>query len=458
MPAPPTALDVFMNGKRVGVWHVNRSGSQTFQYDAQWIASPHGRPLSLSLPMVPGNEPYRGSIVADWFDNLLPDSKPIRDRLRKRFNTGSTHPFDLLTAIGRDCVGAVQLMPAGVSPGPVETIESRALNAFDVAKILRGVTASSVLGIDADRNEFRISIAGAQEKTALLRLNDEWHEPLGTTPTTHILKLPLGIVANIQANMHDSVENEWLCMHFLQELGLPVARTEIAFFEDDIGREKVLVIERFDRHFVETPTGKQWIERLPQEDLCQAKGIAANRKYESEGGPGIKTALEVFAGGEAPDDDSLTFAKAQLVFWLLAATDGHAKNFSIFLRRKGYRMSPLYDVISVWPIIGHGPRLLPYQKAKLAMALRGSKAYYHISRIPIRQWERLALQTGVKGAFSEMVQLVEGATDAMSRVGSALPSGFPEHIWRSIADGVARHRRHFLDVLAATNASREADE
>jgi hypothetical protein len=92
---------------------------------------------------------------------------------------------------------------------------------------------------------------------------------------------------------------------------------------------------------------------------------------------------------------------------------------------------------------------LAYQQVKLAMALRGSKAYYHISRIPIRQWQRLALQTGVVGAFEAMVQLVDGAAAAVARLESTLPVGFPETVWRSVTDGIATHRTHFLDALAA---------
>jgi serine/threonine-protein kinase HipA len=118
-----------------------------------------------------------------------------------------------------------------------------------------------------------------------------------------------------------------LCTHFLQELGLPVAKTEIGVFHDKVGSEKALVVERFDRQFERSPSGIRWIARLPQEDLCQAKGIPAQQKYERDGGPGIKSVLELLAGGEAPAYDSLIFAKAQLAFWLLAAPDGHAKNF-----------------------------------------------------------------------------------------------------------------------------------
>lgn len=447
MAKSPKALDVWMNGEFVGEWHVTRSGTQTFQYTEAWAHSPHGRALSLSLPIVPGNRTHQGPVVTNWFDNLLPDSKNIRERLSRKFHAGTTNSFDLLSALGRDCVGAVQIVPTGLNPGNVRSIEAQAISDAQVAQKLRGVTTSKLFGIGDDSDDFRISIAGAQEKTALLRLGDKWHIPLGATPTTHILKLPLGLIANLQANMHDSVENEWLCMHFLQALGLPSANTDIATFQDELGEKKALIVQRFDREFSpRTETSAEWITRLPQEDLCQAKGISAERKYESDGGPGVRTALELCTGSETAAQDTLNFAKAQLAFWLLAATDGHAKNFSIFLRRDGYRFTPLYDVISAWPIIGNGPGLLPYQKAKLAMALRGSKPYYLISRIPMRQWRALAAQTGVEGAFDEMRGLVESSETALRRLEPTLPRHFPEHVWRTISDGVARHRRDFLDM------------
>ncbi|MEO7217808.1 MAG: HipA domain-containing protein, partial [Gemmatimonadaceae bacterium] len=349
------ALDIWMNGEHVGVWHPSRAGNPVFKYDSEWLQSERGRPISLSLPFLPGNEPHRGEYVSAWFDNLLPDSDTIRKRLSQRFHTSSRQAFDLLAAIGRDCVGAVQIMPVGTDPGNVRRIDSEPLTDADVAALLRRVTGSEHLGADPG-DEIRISIAGAQEKTALARINGHWHRPHGATPTTHILKLPLGVIGNIRANMHESVENEWLCLEFLRRLGLPVASASIEAFADAIGQEKVLVLERFDREFrPATGSDPAWIVRLPQEDFCQATGVPSARKYETEGGFGIQQSLALLAAGEQRAEDSLVFIKAQVAFWLLAAPDGHAKNFSIFLRRNGYIMTPLYDVLSAWPIIGKGP-------------------------------------------------------------------------------------------------------
>lgn len=450
-----TALDVWMNGELVGTWSVTRAGVTVLHYEESWLASARARPLSLSLPFLPGNQPHRGDHVAAWFDNLLPDSTAIRDRLRRRFRTRSTAAFDLLAAIGRDCVGAVQLVPAGTDPGDVRRIHADPLDEAQVARLLRGVTAAPPLGlVGDDGDEFRISIAGAQEKTALLRLGGQWHRPHGTTPTTHLLKLPLGLVGNLRADLRDSVENEWLCMRFLAALGLPTARTEMATFADEVSAERVLVVERFDRTPVDadgTPTAAapSWFLRLPQEDFCQVTGTPADQKYEADGGPGIARCLAVLAGGERPQADALTFARAQLAFWLLAATDGHAKNFSVFLRRRGYVMTPLYDVLSAWPIIGSGPNEWPVQKVRLAMALRGKKPHRELHRIAVRHWRTLALQTGAPDAFANLVALVEGAEAALDAVGRELPAEFPERVWDRIAAGVRAMRARFLDAVAA---------
>jgi serine/threonine-protein kinase HipA len=432
-----------MNGELVGVWQLSRHGVPEFHYDPDWLRSPHARPLSLSLPILPENPPHRGEYVAAWFENLLPESSLIRERVRRRFHTSSTNAFDLLASIGRDCVGAVQILPAGADPADVRRISGEIISEEDLARVVREATSAPAMGLDRQSEDFRIAIAGEQEKTALLRIGGEWYKPRGGTPTTHILKLPLGFVGSLRADMRSSVENEWLCMHFLRELGLPVPATEMACFRDDVSEEKVLIVERFDRQRV-SGAGGDWILRLPQEDLCQATGTAANCKYESDGGPGIAECLTVLQAGDVPEDDSIVFALAQLAFWLLAAPDGHAKNFSIFLRRDGYGLTPLYDVVSAWPIIGHGPNLWAEQNVTLAMALRGRNPHRRMSRIAIRHWQMLAARTGVRGAFERMVELVKDADRAMSAVEADLPAGYPERVWTAISGGVRRQREAFL--------------
>lgn len=423
------ALSAWMNGELVGVWSQGRTGHHRFVYDRDWVNSPRARALSLSLPITASRQ-IEGPSVENYFDNLLPDSEAIRRRLRDRFKTGSVTAFKLLEAIGRDCVGAVQLLPAGDTPVGLDRLEYTTLQESDVARILRDVTAKQGPGANDDEEDaFRLSIAGAQEKTALLRLNGQWHRPIGATPTTHILKLPLGLVGGRRLDLTHSVENEWLCAQLMDALGMPVAPAEICHFED----EKALAVERFDRRFSADGT---WIVRLPQEDFCQVMGKPSSEKYESDGGPSMADCLTVLAGSENQETDRRTFVCAQLVFWILAATDGHAKNFSIFLQAGDrYSLTPLYDVVSAWPIIGDGRSRLPWKKARLAMAVRSKNAHYKLAEIHTRHWHELALRIGGDELWRALTTMVERVDATVQTVEGRLPANFPAETANAIFAG-----------------------
>ncbi|MFM0391853.1 type II toxin-antitoxin system HipA family toxin [Paraburkholderia phytofirmans] len=425
------SLSLWMNGLPVGTWETTRDGEK-LTYFEDWIADEQGRPLSLSLPFTPGNQPYRGKVVSDYFDNLLPDSRAIRERIAGRYKTGGTSPFELLAKLGRDCVGAIQMLPPDETPVDLEQISGRPLNEAEIARLLRETTAPPVLGQHEPIDDLRLSIAGAQEKTALLWHDDQWAIPEGSTPTTHILKLPLGLVGNMRADMRTSVENEWLCSKIVAAYGLPIANCDIASFED----QKVLVVERFDRRYA---SDGSWILRLPQEDMCQATGTSAADKYESDGGPGIQKVMEVLAGSERSVIDQRHFFMTQIVFWMLAATDGHAKNFSIaHLKSNRYEATPIYDVISAHPIIGNGPNLLSARRVKLAMAVRGNNAHYLINEIRrrhgIAQGQRVTL---APADVEEMITTLTDMTEAVvARVDALLPAAFPNDVSDRIFEGL----------------------
>ncbi|MCC5879640.1 MAG: HipA N-terminal domain-containing protein [Idiomarina sp.] len=158
-------LDVYMNGIKTGEYTRTRSGANTFIYDKDWHESPGRRSLSLSLPL--STTPYKGPQVYNYFDNLIPDSREIRKRIVARFHANSTEPFDILSQIGRDCVGAVQLVPHGSKAPNVHTIDATPLSEDHIAKILKGYQSNTPLGMLDAEADFRISLAGAQEKTAL---------------------------------------------------------------------------------------------------------------------------------------------------------------------------------------------------------------------------------------------------------------------------------------------------
>jgi len=447
------SLIVWMNGERVGEWGTLRTGTPFFRYEKSWVQSPRARALSLSLPVTADRE-VRGPAVEYFFDNLLPDNTAIRSRIRTRFQTGSVDAFDLLSAIGRDCVGAVQLMPPGEEPVGWNCVDATSLTEDEVERALREVTITTLFG-PAEQDEFRVSLAGAQEKTALLCMAGQWFRPHHATPTTHILKLPLGIIGNFRGDFSDSVENEWLCAQVLRQLGLPVADVAMARF----GQQRALVVSRFDRRWIGVdasevdkkrfkPAKGVWIARLPQEDFCQALGLPHTRRYQADGGPSIHDGLGLLANSEDPSRDQTHFVLAQLAFWLLAATDGHAKNFSLHQHSGGtYSLTPLYDVLSAWPVIGHGKNQLALEKATLAMALPGKRAHYRVNEISARHWQELAGQTGVSDLWARMQTFVESAPPALDSMEKRLPRGFPARVYSEIREGVRSQVRRFAQTM-----------
>lgn len=438
-------LWVWMNGERIGTWQRGRTGTHRFTYEASWLKSPRVRPLSLSMPITP-DRTVTGALVEHYFDNLLPDDDRIRRRIATRFKTGSTEAFELLQAIGRDCVGAVQLLPPDTAPDGFDRIDSEPMSDADIEKHLQGVVSDPGLGAQEDVNDFRFSIAGAQEKTALLRVDGQWRRPLKATPTTHILKLPLGLVGGRRLDLTHSVQNEWLCAQFLRELALPVATTEMAQFGD----QPVLVVERFDRARSARVDGQPWIARLPQEDFCQVMGLPSHAKYEATGGPRMEQCTQVLLGSQAAPADVTHFLCAQLAFWFLAATDGHAKNFSVFLLPGGrYRMTPLYDVISLWPVIGKGPNHVPWPSAKLAMAIRSKSAHYTLQSILPRHWQATASKAGVAGVWDAMRYMVGLIEPALTAVQARLPADFPARTAEAVFEGVRTQLKRWQQGLEA---------
>ena len=422
---------MWVNGRLAGEWRIPTRGETTFQYDPAWVESEEGRPLSLALPFSLDRGAIKGRPVECYFDNLLPDGDLIRKRVQHRFHTESRDPFDLLAAIGRDCVGAVQLLPSGEEPKGVFMIDALALSDADVERALIQTVAPTAVVAAPPDDGFRISIARTQEKTAFLRHEGRWCRPLGATPTTHIFKLPLGLVGGMQADMRTSVENEWLCARILRAYGLPVAHCEIGQF----GSQKVLIVERFDRQL--HSSGKYWL-RLVQEDFCQATATPSAMKYESDRGPGLLDIARILRGSVNRDTDLACLLKAQLLFWMLAATDGHAKNFSIRILSQGrFQLTPLYAVLSLWPVVGDGPNRISWHDARLAMAVRGKNKHYLLKDIQRRHFNSMAALCGVGETAEPLIKEVLAATPAViTSVQNDLPPGFPKHVLDAILQGL----------------------
>ncbi len=423
------ALSLWMNGERVGEWRRPASGGQEFVYAESWLSSPAARPVSLSLPLRPHTQPYRKG-VAEFFDNLLPDNRSIRERIQQRFRAASGGAFDLLREIGRDCVGALQLLAEDDAPENVRKINTKRLTNDGVAKILAGSLNPASGGHDPTDDTFRISLAGAQEKTALLKFEGAWHCPIGATPSTHILKLPMG--SNPQGiDLSSSVENEWLCAQLVEAYGIPVAKCGMETFVE----QKALGGERFDRRLA--ANGK-WFMRLPQEDFCQATATSPALKYESDGGPGIAKIMGLLLGSENAAQDRHDFMRTQLVFWLLAAIDGHAKNFSVFLLPgSAYRLTPRYDVLSAYPVLGHGRGKLSQHKIRMAMAVWGKNRHYRWQEISARHWLETARHCGFAEMKSVVEDVVANTPRVIARAKELLPPGFPAEIAEPILAGTA---------------------
>ncbi|MHA6883198.1 type II toxin-antitoxin system HipA family toxin [Ralstonia pseudosolanacearum] len=441
------ALGLWMNGTHVGHWELHPHQGDVLKYAASWVAAPEGRPLSLSLPFTPDNAPYRGSAVRAYFENLLPDSRDIRERIARRFQAGTTEAFDLLEQIGRDCIGALQVLPADMAPTGIGDIDAEPLTDAQIAQTLRETVAPPPLGgMPEDDGHFRISIAGAQEKTAFLRIGERWYRPRGATPTSHIFKLPMGLVGNMKLDLSESVENEWLCAQVLRAYGLPIAHCRPLVFED----QKVLAVERFDRLW-QDHSGRQRLIRLPQEDLCQATATPPHLKYEADGGPGIDRIMGLLDGSARRDADRLMLFRSQVLFWMLCAPDGHAKNFSLALRPGGaYALTPLYDVMSAYPLLGEGPGRLSPHKIRLAMAVRSKNAHWKMQDIQRRHWLALGQRHGIVtpdggDAAAIVDSLVARTPEVVRTVRAALPDGFPP----PLADRILQGLQSAADKLAA---------
>lgn len=444
-PSHKKALAVWMNGVRVGIWTQGGAHEPQFEYDADWFQHASFRAISLSIPADKNQPIVKGKQVAFYFDNLLPDSDHIRERLQSKFHTENSSAQALLEAIGRDCVGAIQLLPLNETPKDLDTISALPLSELEVeAQIQQAVTSNSIQLMEEDADDLRISIAGAQEKTALLYHKGQWCKPLGTTPTTHIFKLPLGLVGNRKADMSTSVENEWLCARILAEFKVPVAETEIGIF----GETKVLIVKRFDRKLAEA--GTHYL-RLPQEDFCQAKGLSSSQKYEKEGGPGMAEIADMLKLSVESTEDIANFFRAQLIFWMLRATDGHAKNFSIYLLPNNrYRMTPLYDVLSMYPIMGKGGSMVSPNRIKMAMAWRGKNKHYLADTVTYQHFCSTMKKGGLAIPPDNLIEeIVSSTPGVIQKIRETLPPHFPSKVSESILNGLENAAAKLQSMRAA---------
>ncbi|MGB0843167.1 MAG: type II toxin-antitoxin system HipA family toxin [Alphaproteobacteria bacterium] len=424
-------LNVYMNGRQVGDFRKQSSGALEFSYTAEWLNDGKGA-ISYSLPL--RAEKYQGAVVNNYFENLLPDNDQIKSYLAAQTQAKGTDAFSLLKEIGADCVGALMFLDEGKKPSFVKKaveINGTPISDTDISHILKNLKLAP-LGMSDD--EFRISIAGAQEKTGLLRYDDQWYRPIGATATTHIIKTQLGTLPN-GIDLSDSVENEHFCLEFCKNLGFKVAETKIWNF-DGI---RALVVRRFDRLLAGSK-----LYRLPQEDMCQALSYPPNLKYQTDGGPSVHQIARLLNAANVPERDRLVLLKAQFVFWLLRATDGHAKNFSIsFLPNGGFELSPLYDVLSAEPAYRNGQ--IQQNRTKLAMSI-GQRNHWQFEKITKRHFLETATACGMDASCveSELQQMSRLTKDALKATKASVDDLVNFELAQQIAEGAQQRADEYL--------------
>jgi len=367
-------LVALANGREMGSV-MYRNARMSFVYDESWRQDRNSYPLSLSMPL--GSAEHGHSKIEPFLWGLLPDNDRVLENWAKRFQVSPRNAFRLLENVGEDCAGAVQF----IRPDRLESLRTEPL-AREVTWLTEDEIAERLRQLRADHSAWRaaadtgqFSLAGAQPKTALLFEGGRWGIPSGRTPTTHILKPPTG-------EWDGHAENEHFCLRLARACGLVVPNSSVRRFRDEIA----IVIERYDRVY---RAGERY--RVHQEDICQALALHPARKYENEGGPGVRQIVELLRQYSShPEDDVQSFLDAIAFNWLIAGTDAHAKNYALLLGGQGgVRLAPFYDLASVLPY-----RNINLRKAKLAMKIGGE---YRLRNISLRHWDRLAAQVRTDG-------------------------------------------------------------
>ncbi|MEV6282843.1 type II toxin-antitoxin system HipA family toxin [Kribbella sp. NPDC051770] len=413
-------LLLYLDGVLAGTLHQSSQGRLSFSYDADYRNTAAAVPLSLSMPK--GTTAHSHKPTHAFISGLLPDSEAALQRLGRKYGASPNNPFALLRHIGRDAAGAVQILPPEIASsdaanrqGEIDWLSDESMDQT-LAEL-----AQSPDTWDPGRNAGRWSLAGAQSKIALFRSPEgRWGVPCDSTPTTHILKPSMPTFERHHLNEH-------LCLRAAQLCGLPAATTELLASD----RYDVLISHRYDRLH---DAGGQW-RRLHQEDICQALSVPPSKKYQDDGGPGVREIGNLLAGSSTRSSraDNLDRMFDYLVYNVaIAATDAHAKNFSVLLGSRDVRLAPLYDVGS----------MLPYHRDPgLKSALKIGRTWA-MAKVTEQDWTAVGRQLGLDSdeAIGRMRAVRQRVPEAFQRAAheAAVPDGLRRHaIW--IADLVAAH-------------------
>jgi serine/threonine-protein kinase HipA len=396
-------------------------GKLQFDYDEQYAVTADATPLSVSMPLTTRTHPDH--VITPWLWGLLPDDPAVIATWARHFDLARMSPFALLgTPVGADCPGAIRF----ARPRDVDRLLGDAgkitwMAEEHVAELLRDLRKDSTMWLGAAFTG-QFSLAGAQAKTALIFQDGRWGVPSGAIPTTHILKPAISGLAD-----HDL--NEHLCLDAAWRAGMIVARSRIQRF----GGESAIVIDRYDRRWT-----SQGLLRVHQEDICQALSIPPTRKYQNEGGPGPGEVTALFHQimPKRPRENAVRrFADSLIWNWLIAGTDGHAKNYSLLLQGSSVVLAPLYDIASALPYGDHEKSL------RLAMKVGGD---YHLN--PYRnRWPAAARDLGLDPdeLVARVRELAAAAPDLFTDAAkadevTALASPLPARLADLVADRCRR--------------------
>jgi len=383
-------LIAYLAEHRVGRLIRKDNGNLQFRYDEGY----DGPPLSHAIPVQAEAHPH--AVCHAVFGGLLPEGDG-REALARALGVSSGNDFGLLAEVGGDCAGASTLLPSDTAID-LEP-RTRTLDDDQLDGLLRALPQRP-LGADPSEG-VRLSLAGAQPKLPVVIEDGRVALPLNAaTPTTHILKPE-------PARFPGLVANEAFCMRLAHAASLTVAHVEQATTPSGL---PYLVVERYDRDLTSDP-----IRRLHQEDACQALGVPSDRKYQAEGGPGVREVAGLLRAATAVPALELPRLWEALVFnWLIGNCDAHGKNFSLLYDSGAPTLAPLYDLVSTVAY--------PELTTRLAMRIDGA---VHIEEAGMDAWVRLAGEIGVSERFARRTTaaVLERVIDAIreARVDDADP-------------------------------------
>jgi serine/threonine-protein kinase HipA len=386
-------LDVYLHEELVGHLVQDDGGQMSFEYLESWLAKPRAAALSQSLPL--RKERFPAKECRGFFGGILPEESK-REIIARNLGISAHNDYAMLEKIGGECAGAVTFIPAGQEV-PKRDYHYRKLDAKELAGILRELPKRPLL---AGEEGIRLSLAGAQDKVAVRIEGEEVSLPLGGAPSTHILKPAVERFAGV-------VFNEALCMTLAAHMNLPTAKVETRKVED----VDYLLIERYDRKRIMTD-GVPAVERLHQEDFCQAQNIVSEMKYQKEGGPSFKQCFALLRNvSTTPVIDLASLLDAAIFNYLVGNNDAHGKNFSLVYPDKEIRLAPLYDVIST----------VFYPELAIEMAMRIGREYSS-DRVTPKDFEQLAEDAGLAKPLVRR-RVPELATVAIEALGKIKISG-----------------------------------